>query len=196
MSWTEERITILQQLWSDGLSASQIATKLGGVTRNAVIGKVHRLGLSDKTRVKAGNHRVGLTTLSTMAEPLPDQAITASVTQIAEARAKAEATRTVEPTVEPVAAAMPEPANDAVAAEPVDMATISSVEAAIQAVPDAPEKGSVGILELTEQTCRWPFGDPTRDDFHFCGAHSAVGEVYCKEHAKVAFQPPEARRRR
>ena len=48
MSWTEERVQLLKKLWQDGLSASQIAAELGGVTRNAVIGKVHRLGLSGR----------------------------------------------------------------------------------------------------------------------------------------------------
>jgi len=48
MGWTEERVAILKKLWLDGLSASQIAKQLGGVTRNAVIGKVHRLGLSGR----------------------------------------------------------------------------------------------------------------------------------------------------
>ena len=45
MSWTDERVELLKKLWADGLSASQIAAELGGITRNAVIGKVHRLGL-------------------------------------------------------------------------------------------------------------------------------------------------------
>ena len=45
MGWTDERVELLKRLWAEGLSASQIARELGGVTRNAVIGKVHRLGL-------------------------------------------------------------------------------------------------------------------------------------------------------
>jgi GcrA cell cycle regulator len=48
MGWTDERVTVLKKLWLEGLSASQIAKQLGGVTRNAVIGKVHRLGLSGR----------------------------------------------------------------------------------------------------------------------------------------------------
>src|SRR3989440_2851224 len=48
MAWNDERVDLLKKLWSDGLSASQIAGRLGGVTRNAVIGKVHRLGLSGR----------------------------------------------------------------------------------------------------------------------------------------------------
>lgn len=50
MGWTEERIGLLKKLWADGLSASQIACELGGITRNAVIGKVHRLGLSGRAK--------------------------------------------------------------------------------------------------------------------------------------------------
>lgn len=56
MSWNDERVDLLKKLWSEGLSASQIANRLGGVTRNAVIGKVHRLGLSGRattSRVKS-----------------------------------------------------------------------------------------------------------------------------------------------
>ena len=48
MGWTDERVEVLKRLWLDGLSASQIAKQRGGVTRNAVIGKVHRLGLSGR----------------------------------------------------------------------------------------------------------------------------------------------------
>ena len=50
MGWTEERVALLTKLWADGLSASQIAAELGGITRNAVIGKVHRLGLSGQAK--------------------------------------------------------------------------------------------------------------------------------------------------
>ncbi|HRJ68272.1 MAG TPA: GcrA family cell cycle regulator [Beijerinckiaceae bacterium] len=53
MSWTDERIERLKKLWSEGLSASQIAAELGGVTRNAVIGKVHRLHLSGRVKTSS-----------------------------------------------------------------------------------------------------------------------------------------------
>jgi GcrA cell cycle regulator len=55
MGWTDERVELLKKLWADGLSASQIATELGGVTRNAVIGKVHRLGLSGRAKSPASS---------------------------------------------------------------------------------------------------------------------------------------------
>ena len=55
MSWTDERVELLKKLWADGLSASQIAAELGGITRNAVIGKVHRLGLSGRAKSPSSN---------------------------------------------------------------------------------------------------------------------------------------------
>ncbi|MGI9475529.1 MAG: GcrA family cell cycle regulator [Hyphomicrobiaceae bacterium] len=65
MSWTDDRVDLLKKLWSEGLSASQIAGRLGGVTRNAVIGKVHRLGLSGRattSRMKSIRPRVRTST--------------------------------------------------------------------------------------------------------------------------------------
>jgi GcrA cell cycle regulator len=56
--WTDERVELLKKLWSDGLSASQIAAQMGGVTRNAVIGKVHRLCLSGRARPTSSVPRV------------------------------------------------------------------------------------------------------------------------------------------
>lgn len=61
MAWNDERVELLKKLWAEGLSASQIAGRLGGVTRNAVIGKVHRLGLSGRattSRMKSHRPRV------------------------------------------------------------------------------------------------------------------------------------------
>ena len=57
MAWNDERVELLKKLWADGLSASQIASRLGGVTRNAVIGKVHRLGLSGARQARAPRAR-------------------------------------------------------------------------------------------------------------------------------------------
>ena len=57
MSWTDERVALLTKLWADGLSASQIAAELGGITRNAVIGKVHRLGLSGRAKSPSASPR-------------------------------------------------------------------------------------------------------------------------------------------
>ena len=72
MAWTDERVEILKKLWSEGLSASQIAGRLGGITRNAVIGKVHRLGLSGRattSRSSGSRPRARITPVRRIAKP-------------------------------------------------------------------------------------------------------------------------------
>ena len=58
-----------------------------------------------------------------------------------------------------------------------------------------PEAQRRTILTLTGSTCRWPIGDPAREEFYFCGGASQVGQPYCPHHAQMAFQPLQSRRR-
>jgi len=86
-SWTDERVELLTKLWANGLSASQIATQMGGVTRNAVIGKVHRLGLSGRGKVKAAPpraRRAGAPRLAKTAASAPEPVETFDVNDEAE----------------------------------------------------------------------------------------------------------------
>lgn len=152
--WTEERVELLGKLWGEGRSASQIAGVLGGgVTRNAVIGKVHRLGLA--ARAKAGG-------------PAPVRA------------------------AKPVRAA---PA--AVRLRPAEAGAMPPAILQPAPVPEAmiPVSERVSILELRENMCRWPIGDPTSPDFGFCGQRSATGLPYCTHHCRIAYQPAADRRR-
>ena len=72
MSWTEERIERLMKMWHDGATASQIADELGGVSRNAVIGKAHRLGLEQRpSPVKPGEEKEAKKTAPAAAAPKP-----------------------------------------------------------------------------------------------------------------------------
>jgi GcrA cell cycle regulator len=52
------------------------------------------------------------------------------------------------------------------------------------------------LLELTEETCRWPIGDPGSPEFFFCGGAAIVGLPYCAHHSRVAYQPANVRRDR
>ena len=149
MSWTDERVTTLKKLWLDGLSASQIAKQLGGVTRNAVIGKVHRLGLS-------GRAAPSQPARATFRPSRPRPA--AQPTQAPSAPRRIEA-------VQPRAVSAP------------------SVPAPM---PDLP--GTATVMTLGAHMCKWPIGDPSSDEFSFCGRRSSEG-VYCVEHARVAYQP-------
>ncbi len=72
MSWTDDRVELLKKLWTEGLSASQIAGRLGGVSRNAVIGKVHRLGLAGRattSRNKPARARPRISTMKRATRP-------------------------------------------------------------------------------------------------------------------------------
>jgi GcrA cell cycle regulator len=196
MSWTDERVETLKRMWGEGQSASQIAKELGGVTRNAVIGKVHRLGLSNRAGSK-------------------DEEEEATVAPAPVAAARPEPT----PRPEPVAprAEQPRPAPAPVAAAVSNVTPLPVRKAIIpagQPLPPQPSLNEISpealasvrevekrakrltLMELTERTCKWPIGDPATDDFWFCGLPSLPGKPYCEAHVGVAFQPMSARRDR
>ncbi|MEP3280223.1 MAG: GcrA family cell cycle regulator [Stappiaceae bacterium] len=166
MSWTTERVDLLKKLWSDGLSASQIAAELGGVTRNAVIGKVHRLGLSGRAK-----------SASTAAKPRRTRTAGSPTTSSRPSAPKAPTIGATALKIEPEAMPMATPAP-----LPVEELVIPISERA-------------SIMELNERTCKWPIGDPSTDDFYFCGRSSEGGVPYCPHHCKVAYQPINDRRR-
>ena len=185
MSWTDERVEKLKELWAEGMSASQIAKSLGGVTRNAVIGKVHRLGLSN--RGSAGGQ--GADEAKPAAKP-------AKPSRPAKAEPKQPAPPQDEPKPAPIAV-RPQPViRDAT--QPRAPGLPTPEEQAARATLAEIEKMArrLDLLSLTERTCKWPIGDPTEDNFHFCGLPSAQGKPYCEHHVAVAFQPMSTRRDR
>ena len=168
MSWNDERVELLKKLWSDGLSASQIAGRLGGVTRNAVIGKVHRLGLS------------GRATTSRMKSHRPR-----TRPQVANNAQGANNKRLIKPRF----ATVGNPALRNLYMGDNEPYTPPAEELEI------PLKERKYIQTLSETCCRWPIGDPQLSDFHFCGKKKVAGLPYCEVHARRAFQPPQPRRR-
>ncbi len=178
MSWTEERVELLKKLWTDGLSASQIASELGEVTRNAVIGKVHRLGLSGRAKtVRSAAPRTHKPRRPSAPRPQhgPAPAKPAVAPRVVGNTAlKAETVAYAEPEVEAVPYRAPAPVEELV----------------------IPSGEGCSILELNEHTCKWPIGDPTSPEFHFCGGGSKVGSPYCERHGRMAYQPVNDRRRK
>jgi len=140
MSWTDDRIEQLKSLWTEGLSASHIAKVMGGISRNAVIGKVHRLGLAGRVGAPRGE-RIRLPSA-------PRAAMRAHVQQ---------------PSV--------------VEEEPIVL-----------------DDGSFAtVLTINDRMCRWPIGDPSEHEFHFCGRKPKPGSPYCEAHARKAYQPQQIR---
>jgi GcrA cell cycle regulator len=130
MDWTPEQITQLTQLWRDGLSTAEIGKRLG-ISKNAVVGKAHRLHLDSRpSPIK----RVG-----------PRPAIVRHAQPVRPAR----------PAAAPARASQ----------------------------PAAPQR----VVELSNQSCRWPIGHPGDEDFHFCTHRAIQGKPYCVEHSAVAY---------
>jgi GcrA cell cycle regulator len=194
MSWTEDRVETLKKMWADGQSASQIAKELGGVTRNAVIGKVHRLGLSNRT----GGAAPVPDAAEAPAEVTPDPVAAAPAE--APAAGAADATEPdpvpVEPPVRPAVPARRQiiPAGQPLPPQP--SANEISPEALASQREVEKRARKLSLMELTERTCKWPIGDPATPNFWFCGLPVEQGKPYCEAHVGVAFQPMSARRDR
>jgi GcrA cell cycle regulator len=195
MSWTDERVETLKKMWGEGQSASQIAKELGGVTRNAVIGKVHRLGLSNRTSGAAAAKP------ETKAKPVAAAAAAAPPKPEAKPRPqpKTEAARPVQDPAsdqKPTGSARRQiiPAGQPLPPQP--SANEISPEALAKVNEIEKKSKKISLMELTERTCKWPVGDPATEDFWFCGLPVQAGKPYCEAHVGVAFQPMSSRRDR
>jgi len=177
LTWTDERVERLKTLWQEGKSASYIASELGGVSRNAVIGKVHRMGLSGRGKT-------------------PEKAVAAKPRQKPADAPAAAPTPAPQPmsigatALAPAAAERLAPAPDPMAPRPTPRAVPQPAAEIV-----VPPSDRVTIMDLRESMCRWPLGDPSSADFRFCGGRSLTGMPYCEHHAQIAYQPSAERRR-
>ena len=158
MSWTEPKIQMLKEMWGHGHSASDIAKRLGGMSRNAVIGKAHRLKLS----VQAVTSRGEGASLSGLASAIP----------VVKSQRKRVMLRPLP--------AVPVPSSSTVKALSRDV-SFRPAEA-----PKRVE--GISVTKAGERHCRWPVGDPRSPDFRFCGCTAHESLPYCVDHARVAYQ--------
>ena len=179
MAWTDERIKQLRQLWSEGQSASKIAEKLGGVTRNAVIGKIHRLGLSNRSEnsekpiiTKKRGRPAKVKNTDNFQKQIDDKK-NIKFSQI-------NSDKFDDLHVDGLG-------NDK------NILTDSTLESIAELEENAKK---LNLMELTERTCKWPIGDPATENFWFCGHPSAQGKPYCSTHVSIAFQPISLKRER
>lgn len=221
MSWTDERIATLKKMWEGGSTASQIADELGGVSRNAVIGKAHRLGLKSRpSPVKANEKKKTAKKATTKSAPTK-KAAPATSKPAAKPAPKA---APVETDVAPEAPAHEEAKDNAGNSQALpnrgsDLPKIVSVgpggflrqgpgdqqapippappRRLVPAKPDPSIADKTSLLDLSDKICRWPMGHPGEPDFHFCGQEVNPGFPYCVEHCGRAYQaqlPRGARR--
>ena len=213
MSWTDERIGRLKSMWAEGATASQIAEDLGGVSRNAVIGKAHRLGLESRpSPVKAGEEkdkRVKPLPAPKVARPAPSPAPKPAAAAPPEPKAATPAPAADAAPPRP-AQAKPEPGATTIQYRSVGPGgfvrqgpgdTQMPIPPApprrlVPAKPSAEVANKTSLLELNDRVCRWPMGHPGEPDFHFCGKSSNPGYPYCVDHCGVAYQAQLPRRDR
>ena len=212
MSWTDERIERLKELWTRGMTASQIADELGAVSRNAVIGKAHRLGLQSRPSPVKPNEPApapaakGKRAEADLAEDAPFDLEDAPAATAAPKAAAPE-----QPAASPQAAApAPPPAGPQQRVvsvgpggflrqgpgdqqQPIPPAPPRRL---VPAKPSAEVADKTSLLDLNEKICKWPMGHPGEPDFHFCGRASNPGFPYCVQHCGVAYQAQLPRRDR
>lgn len=195
MAWTDERIDHLKQLWDKGLTASQIAEQLGGVSRNAVIGKAHRLGLKSRpSPVKLGAKKAApkktVKRTKTAAPPKIENS-----PKTAQAAVKTAQPQSKAPLVKTKADGTPQivsigpggfmrqgPGDQQPPIPPAPPRRL------VPAKPNADMADKTSLLDLNDRVCRWPINHPGEADFHFCGSPVNAGFPYCVEHCGRAYQ--------
>ncbi|AXJ94799.1 MULTISPECIES: GcrA family cell cycle regulator [unclassified Sphingomonas] len=211
MSWTDERIDTLKTMWEAGQTASQIADALGGVSRNAVIGKAHRLGLQSRPSPVKANEP------DAKAQPAPVEPVAAAASPPTPPPPPAPAPEPEpEPEAETVPAAPTAPAAEPPVRDPQPVlrsvgpggfvrqspgeqqapSTPAPPRRLVPAKPSPEIAGKTTLLDLSDRICKWPIGHPGEPDFHFCGDKVNPGFPYCVQHCGHAYQAQLPRRDR
>ena len=208
MSWTEERIDRLKAMWTKGATASQIADELGGVSRNAVIGKAHRLGLESRpSPVKPGEEKEKKAKAAPAPKPAKPAPAPKAVPAGPEPREPAGETPRTNSAAAPTPSKLAEPGIQYRSVGPGGFIrqgpgdTQAPIPPApprrlVPAKPSAEVADKTSLLDLNDRVCRWPMGHPGEPDFHFCGQAANPGYPYCVEHCGVAYQAQLPRRDR
>jgi GcrA cell cycle regulator len=198
MSWTDERINQLKTLWENGLTASQIADELGGVSRNAVIGKAHRLGLKSRPSPVKAHDADKKVAPKKAAKPAPSASPATPKQRPSGPPANAPITPVIsaeDAASRPTSSTMPRivsigpggfmrqgPGDQQAPIPPAPPRRL------VPAKPSPEIAGKTTLLDLNERVCRWPMGHPGEADFHFCGVTVNPGFPYCVEHCGRAYQ--------
>lgn len=162
MVWTDEMVDELKNLWQKGMTTSEIA-KLLGVSKNSVVGKVHRIGLSSR--------------------PSPIKTKSDETEEISAPSTKKKCKKTVSP----AEVEAPDEKKDDNSDSTVDIKDKHTLSDNCAAKASNSSSSITKLTDLDSHTCRWPIGDPKDENFHFCGNKVKTGQTYCEEHAAIAY---------
>ena len=196
MAWTDEMVEELKKLWAEGVTTGEIGRRLN-ISKNSIVGKVHRLGLSGRpSPIKKKSDSEKTEKSAKPAKPAKEKKQT--VKNVKEPKPEVKKAPQKET---PVVTKKTEPKPVEIKKSPVPevkaITTSASEEDDIKLAKTlnitnkAPSKdGNLSLVELDNHTCRWPIGDPKDDNFHFCGKKIRLGQTYCEEHAAIAYVKP------
>ena len=194
MAWDDERVAILKKMWLEGNSASEIAKELGNITRNAVIGKVHRLGLSNRDINVSKTGATPTKTVKSVKRGRPPKVN--NQTKKRGRPEKLKEPRDLSETIDEKDKSVNSLANSKRSNDnKLEVVSDLSEETIKNLLKVEMKSKKISLMELTERTCKWPIGDPATDTFWFCGHESEPGKPYCKTQS-IAFQPINQRRAR
>ena len=195
MAWSDERVAILKKMWLEGSSASEIAKELGNITRNAVIGKVHRLGMSnrDTNNLKSGSSTSNAKKNVRRGRPPKVNKEEKKRGRPPKPKDPGNFPRTLDVKEKSITSSSKEMRLDD---SKIKVVSDLSEETLQNILKVEMKSKKISLMELTERTCKWPIGDPATDTFWFCGHESEPGKPYCKTHISIAFQPITQRRSR
>lgn len=195
MEWNEEAVARLRELWTQGLSTAEIGRHLN-VTKNAVVGKAHRLGLEGRpSPIRRAAAKKDKAAPAVKAEPKAASVDkpTKVVKPKAEKAEKADKVEKVEKAekIEKVIKEQSAPAVTVAKKAEVHQLDLIAAELKKEIKPKKTKIDFSIPAELPKRRslsdCCWPIGDPGTKDFHFCGARAVPGKPYCLEHVQVAY---------
>ena len=210
MAWTEEMVETLKKLWDEGVTTGEIGRRLN-ISKNSIVGKVHRLGLSGRpSPIKKKSDKPAKEPTNKPDKPAKEKKTATKTTKPAaktttpaakttkEIKKETKPETTITPNIntpKPISTEtqkiIPETPKSKIfsqiTSDEEDIKLAKSIN-----VSDTPvHKGeNLSLVELDNHTCRWPIGDPKDENFHFCGKKIRLGQTYCEEHAAIAYVKP------
>ena len=172
MEWNEETIARLRALWADGFSTAEIGRRMG-ISKNAVVGKAHRLNLPPRP---SPIRREGVVS-TPRAAPAPRRVIGSTLPPLAAASAPAPQLASAHLASAHLASPSPPPA------------PVASVPRVVSSRP-----ATTTFRSIRPQACCWPIGEPGTKAFRFCDSEATPGKPYCQEHASLAYVKVRDRR--
>lgn len=191
MSWTDEKVKELARLWENGLTTGEIGKQLG-VSKNAVVGKAHRLGLAGRPspikRVDGEADDI-VVDIAPPVKTKPAKRVEKPAARSAKAQAKQSEPKETAPERASARKSREKPAvaGETPASRPAKAAVSAVTEKKRTSSIKAADMRITSVIDLSAQTCRWPIGDPKKPGFHFCGRRAIPGKPYCPEHAAIAY---------